>query len=120
MSRANLAVQVPAVVGAQLTFSAPNGYGTGNGNTIQSSSKRLLLLINSTNTTLTPTVTVVGVGTVVEGVTIPSETFVLAAQSINCIWLNVDFYGSAGLVAIDITAAPGVTWAVLDVPGAYQ
>ena len=119
MARTTLAVQTVSVAGISPTFTAPNGTGTGNGNTFAASNTAIPVLIVKNADTASHTVTIPGNGVKVKGVAIPDHVRVVAAGATALIWLPPDYYATGGLIAADIEAVTGVTWAAVKFPTAF-
>lgn len=118
MARTTLAVQAATIAGIAVTFSAPNGAGTGNGNTFAHTNAAPAAILVKNADSGAHVVTIPANGKKYKGVTLPDFTKSVAAGATALIFVPPDLYadGSTNLCAIDVDGVTSVTWAAIKLP----
>lgn len=117
MSRATLAVQAATVAGIAITFTAPNGTGSGNGNTFTHKNSAPAVLLVKNDDDSAHVITIPANGRKFRGVSMPDFSKSVAAGATVAVWVPPDLYSNgSGICAVDIDDATDVTWAAVKFP----
>jgi hypothetical protein len=119
MARNLITLQVLTVAGADVTFVAPSGTGTGNGVEVAHSSATPAVVICRNASGSPTTVTVPANGAKTQGVAIPDHTRILSAGDIAYFFLPPAYYADAGKIGLDVSASTDVTFAAIKAPATY-
>lgn len=114
MARAPLSVYALTAAGVSTTQTAPNGSGTGNGNTYSNDGRTVVVIVNTG--AATATVTVPANTNTIDGVGVADHTqLVTTNPSVTYVWVPPQWYATAGVTSIDISATTGIVWSAVSV-----